>query len=168
MLAAAIANSGTLLRPYLISQVRAPGQAVIRHARPAVLRHVISSRVASLLRAMMTQVTQNPAGTAYPAAGPPATSIVIAGTTGTAQNGSNNSGLDDAVFTCFAPASNPPDRHRRHHQGRWPPRRRSRAHRSEDHRGVPAIAMNTGQLLADARASTGIRPPEPGSQIGIG
>ncbi len=51
MLAAAIANSGTLLRPYLISQVRAPGQAVIRHARPAVLRHVISSRVASLLRA---------------------------------------------------------------------------------------------------------------------
>ena len=56
---------------------------------------------------MMTQVTQNPAGTAYPAAGPPATSIVIAGSTGTAQNGSNNSGLDDAVFTCFAPASNP-------------------------------------------------------------
>jgi cell division protein FtsI/penicillin-binding protein 2 len=32
---------------------------------------------------------------------------VIAAKTGTAQNGINNSGLDDAVFTCFAPASNP-------------------------------------------------------------
>ena len=31
----------------------------------------------------------------------------IAGKTGTAQNGINNTGLDDAVFTCFAPASNP-------------------------------------------------------------
>ena len=27
--------------------------------------------------------------------------------TGTAQNGINNTSLDDAVFTCFAPASNP-------------------------------------------------------------
>ena len=31
----------------------------------------------------------------------------IAGKTGTAQTGINNSGLDDAVFTCFAPAANP-------------------------------------------------------------
>ena len=31
----------------------------------------------------------------------------IAGKTGTAQNGINNTGLDDAVFTCFAPAGNP-------------------------------------------------------------
>ena len=33
--------------------------------------------------------------------------VQIAGKTGTAQNGINNSGLNDAVFTCFAPASNP-------------------------------------------------------------
>jgi penicillin-binding protein 2 len=33
--------------------------------------------------------------------------VEIAGKTGTAQNGVNNTGLDDAVFTCFAPASNP-------------------------------------------------------------
>ena len=32
---------------------------------------------------------------------------MIAGKTGTAQNGVNNSHLDDAVFTCFAPADNP-------------------------------------------------------------
>jgi cell division protein FtsI/penicillin-binding protein 2 len=33
--------------------------------------------------------------------------VDIAGKTGTAQNGRNNSGLDDAVFTCFAPYRNP-------------------------------------------------------------
>ena len=33
--------------------------------------------------------------------------ITIAGKTGTAQNGINNSGLDDAVFTGYAPTANP-------------------------------------------------------------
>jgi cell division protein FtsI/penicillin-binding protein 2 len=57
---------------------------------------------------MMISVTQSPSGTAHATAGTQATGgIVIAGKTGTAQNGINNSGLDDAVFTCFAPASNP-------------------------------------------------------------
>ncbi len=32
---------------------------------------------------------------------------MIAGKTGTAQNGINNTSLNDAVFTCFAPAGNP-------------------------------------------------------------
>ena len=35
------------------------------------------------------------------------TSLPIAAKTGTAQNGVNNSGLDDAVFTCFASVDNP-------------------------------------------------------------
>ena len=57
---------------------------------------------------MMIQVTQNPQGTAHLSAGTQAAGgIVIAAKTGTAQNGINNCGLDDAVFTCFAPASNP-------------------------------------------------------------
>jgi len=38
---------------------------------------------------------------------PQATTIPIAAKTGTAQNGVNNSHLDDAVFTSFAPADNP-------------------------------------------------------------
>jgi cell division protein FtsI/penicillin-binding protein 2 len=71
------------------------------------IRRVIPANVASYLTQMMESVTHNPAGTAFYTAGPDATSINIAGKTGTAQNGVNNSGLDDAVFTCFAPASNP-------------------------------------------------------------
>jgi cell division protein FtsI/penicillin-binding protein 2 len=63
--------------------------------------------VAGDVKQMMEQVTQNPAGTAYATANSSIAGVTIAGKTGTAQNGVNNTGLDDAVFTCFAPAANP-------------------------------------------------------------
>lgn len=107
MMAATVANGGTLMRPYLVQQIKAPDQSVVYNAPTGVLSHVISPQVASYLRTMMLSVTQNPSGTAYATAGPPATGIQIAGKTGTAQNGPNNTGLNDAVFTCFAPAANP-------------------------------------------------------------
>ena len=107
MVAAAIANGGTMMRPYLVSQVKAPDQSTVQTAQPAVYTNPISAAQAGYLTAMMKGVTQDPNGTAYATAGPPATNILIAGKTGTAQNGVNNSHLDDAVFTCFAPADNP-------------------------------------------------------------
>jgi peptidoglycan glycosyltransferase len=107
MVAAAIANHGTMMRPYLVSQIKAPDQSVVQTAQPEVYGTPISPAQADYLTAMMEQVTHDPAGTAYATAGPPATHITIAGKTGTAQNGVNNSHLDDAVFTCFAPAANP-------------------------------------------------------------
>jgi penicillin-binding protein A len=106
--AAAIADRGTLMRPYLLDQVQAPDLSTIASTTPSVLSQAVSSQVASEVQQMMVEVTQNPGGTAFQTAGPPAVgSLVIAGKTGTAENGINNSGLDDAVFTCFAPASNP-------------------------------------------------------------
>jgi cell division protein FtsI/penicillin-binding protein 2 len=36
-----------------------------------------------------------------------AVGVEIAGKTGTAHNGVNNTGLNDAAFTCFAPFGNP-------------------------------------------------------------
>jgi len=107
MVAAAIANHGTLMRPYLVAQVKAPDQSTVQSAQPAVYSNPISSQQANYLTAMMESVTQDPNGTAYQTAGPPATGILIAGKTGTAQNGVNNANTDDAVFTCFAPAANP-------------------------------------------------------------
>jgi peptidoglycan glycosyltransferase len=107
MVSAAIANGGRMMRPYLVAQIKAPDQSTVQTAQPSVFSNPITATQASYLTAMMTGVTQNPAGTAYQTAGPQATSIVIAGKTGTAQNGVNNSSLDDAVFTCFAPADNP-------------------------------------------------------------
>jgi peptidoglycan glycosyltransferase len=106
--AAAIANHGTLYRPYLLDHVQAPDLSTLASTTPSVLLHAVTPQVASDVQQMMVQVTQNPAGTAYATAGPPAVgSLVIAGKTGTAENGVNNSGLNDAVFTCFAPASDP-------------------------------------------------------------
>jgi penicillin-binding protein A len=72
-----------------------------------VLANPISPTVASQLTQMMVSVTNNPAGTAYATANQNVAGVEIAGKTGTAQNGINNTNLDDAVFTCFAPASNP-------------------------------------------------------------
>ena len=58
---------------------------------------------------MMTNVVQSPrTAPPTPTAGTQVTGgIEIAGKTGTAQNGINNSGLDDAVFTGYAPTTNP-------------------------------------------------------------
>jgi penicillin-binding protein 2 len=62
--------------------------------------------VASDVGRMMFDVVNRPYGTAHDIA-PDLPGITVAAKTGTAQNGSNNTGLDDAVFTCFAPFGNP-------------------------------------------------------------
>lgn len=106
MFSAAVANHGTLMKPYLVQQVLGPGLSVIESQTPSVLSAAVTPQVAGYLQQMMNQVTQNPGGTAYATAGLQATGgIVIDGKTGTAQNGPNNTGLNDAVFTCFVPGS---------------------------------------------------------------
>jgi peptidoglycan glycosyltransferase len=105
--AAAIANNGTLMKPYLLKEVQAPDLASIDSTSPSVLSQAVTSQVASEIGQMMVQVTTNPAGTAYATANPSVAGVEIAGKTGTAQNGINNSGLNDAVFTCYAPYNDP-------------------------------------------------------------
>jgi len=105
--AAAIANDGALMKPYLVQSIQAPDLSTIQSASPAVLSQAVSAQVASEVTQMMIQVTQNPVGTAFATANKSVAGVEIAGKTGTAENGVNNSGLDDAVFTCFAPATNP-------------------------------------------------------------
>ena len=56
---------------------------------------------------MMLAAVQDSDGTAFSFNSNAEGGLVIAGKTGTAQNGVNNTGLDDAAFTCFAPFSNP-------------------------------------------------------------
>jgi len=104
MFSAAIANGGELMTPYLVQQVLGPGLSVIENQSPTLLSQAVSSQVASDVKSMMLQVTQNPAGTAYATAGPPATNIVIYGKTGTAESGLTPAeSPDDAVFSCFVP-----------------------------------------------------------------
>ena len=105
MFSAAIANGGTLMRPYMVQRVIAPNLSALVTAQPTVLSQAVSPRVADQVEQMMASVVSNPIGTAHEAAYIPG--LPIAAKTGTAQNGINNTGLDDAVFTCFAPVGNP-------------------------------------------------------------
>ncbi|HUY51746.1 MAG TPA: penicillin-binding transpeptidase domain-containing protein [Streptosporangiaceae bacterium] len=105
MFASAIADNGTLMKPYLVDKVTAPDLTTLSTTQPTALSHPVSPTAANDVKQMMVSVTQSSAGTAHFSADVPG--IVIAGKTGTAQTGINNTGLDDAVFTCFAPASNP-------------------------------------------------------------
>jgi peptidoglycan glycosyltransferase len=105
MFSAAIANNGTLMTPYMVQKVTAPDLTPLETAQPAPLSEAVSPSEAADVSQMMVDVVKQPFGTAHNAAFLP--NIAIAAKTGTAQNGANNTGLDDAVFTCFAPVSNP-------------------------------------------------------------
>jgi penicillin-binding protein A len=106
MFAAAIANSGKLMTPYLVKQVTASDLSTVDATSPVQLSQPVSPSVASDVGQMMLAVVQNPDGTAY-AYNTAAEGFTMAGKTGTAQNGANNTGLDDAVFTSYAPYDNP-------------------------------------------------------------
>jgi peptidoglycan glycosyltransferase len=108
MLSATVANNGVLMKPYLVQKVTAPDLSAVQTATPTPLSTAVTPTQAAHLQAMMTSVVQSSLGTAHATAGTQVTGgIEIAGKTGTAQNGINNSGLDDAVFTGYAPTTNP-------------------------------------------------------------
>jgi peptidoglycan glycosyltransferase len=104
MLAAAIANNGTLMKPYLVKQVMASDLSTVQSTGQSVLSQAVSSTVADSIKQMMLAVVQQPEGTAY-AFNQGVTGIQIAGKTGTAETGTVS--LNDAAFTSFAPYANP-------------------------------------------------------------
>ena len=106
MFSAAIANHGTLMTPYMVQKVTAPDLTPLVNTSAKTLSQAVSPTVASQMSQMMINVVEARYGTAH-ASVKSLTKIPVAAKTGTAQNGSNNTGLDDAVFTCFAPANNP-------------------------------------------------------------
>jgi peptidoglycan glycosyltransferase len=107
MFAAAIANGGTLMKPYLVQGVTASDLSTVQTTQQATLSQAVSPSVASAVGQMMRAVVQDPDGTANAFNANAEGGIVIAGKTGTAQNGVNNTGLNDAAFTAFAPYGNP-------------------------------------------------------------
>ena len=106
MFAAAIANGGKLMTPYLVKQVTASDLSTVQTTAPTQLSQAVSPTVATQVGQMMLAAVQNPDGTAN-AFNAGVVGFTMAGKTGTAQNGVNNSGLNDAVFTCYAPYDNP-------------------------------------------------------------
>jgi peptidoglycan glycosyltransferase len=106
MFAATIADGGKLMTPYLVKQVTASDLSTVDTTSPTQLSQPVSPTVASEMGQMMLAVVQDSDGTAN-AFNTGAVGFTMAGKTGTAQTGANNTGLDDAVFTAYAPYDNP-------------------------------------------------------------
>jgi penicillin-binding protein A len=100
MVAAAVANDGTLMTPYLVDQVRAPDLSVLDETDPEEFSEPISPEIANQLTEMMVSVVENGSGQAAQIPG-----VQVAGKTGTAQV--REDVPDHNWFIGFAPAENP-------------------------------------------------------------
>jgi len=100
MIAAAVANHGSLMKPYLVDQVRAPDLTVIDRTDPEEFKKPISKDIADQLTTMMISVVEKGSGKAARLPG-----VKVAGKTGTAQVGEGVP--DHNWFIGFAPADDP-------------------------------------------------------------
>lgn len=100
MIAAAVANHGVIMKPYLIDKIQAPDLSVIQASQAVPYKRAMNPEVAAELTGMMEQVVQHGTGTAAQIPG-----IRVAGKTGTAQNAPGKP--PHAWFISFAPADDP-------------------------------------------------------------
>jgi peptidoglycan glycosyltransferase len=101
MVAAGVANSGEVMRPYLVDSVRDADRSVVTQTTPEVYSQAMSASTASDLTDMMVRVT-GPDGSGPNGAIP---GIDVAGKTGTAETG-GEMGTHN-WFIGFAPADDP-------------------------------------------------------------
>jgi peptidoglycan glycosyltransferase len=105
MIASAVANHGSLMKPYLVDSVQAPDLTTIDQTDPEEMSHPVSRQVADELTTMMSSVVQNDHGTGRKAR---IDGVTVAGKTGTAEVGtSGDEAAPHTWFTGFAPAENP-------------------------------------------------------------
>ncbi|MDI6751891.1 MAG: penicillin-binding protein 2 [bacterium] len=98
VLTAAIANGGTIFRPFLVNKIEYPDRKIERK-KPIIQRTVsISPRTKKMLDDGLSGVVEYGTGQMAKIAG-----VRIAGKTGTVQT----SGKDHAWFVCYAPIPNP-------------------------------------------------------------
>lgn len=97
MVAAAVANRGILMKPYLVQEVRAPDLSVLNSTRPKELGAAVSPQTAASLAQMLTAVVDTGTGTNAALPG-----VKVAGKTGTAQTGGGRKA--HAWFVSFAPS----------------------------------------------------------------
>jgi penicillin-binding protein A len=100
LVAAAVANNGTIMVPHLLKSVRSPGGSLVTKVKPAVWKHAMSPKTAGILNEFMQAVVTGGTGTSAQIPG-----IKVAGKTGTAETGKPH--VYTAWFIFFAPADNP-------------------------------------------------------------
>jgi penicillin-binding protein A len=100
LVAAAVANGGKIMTPFLLKNVRSPGGSLITKTKPSVWRKAMKPGTAAALNQMMQAVVTGGTGTAAQIPG-----IKVAGKTGTAETGIPH--VYTAWFIFFAPADHP-------------------------------------------------------------
>ncbi|MEU9607626.1 penicillin-binding transpeptidase domain-containing protein [Streptomyces sp. NPDC048057] len=98
MVAAAIANDGKLMKPYMVDQLVAPNLDVISKTKPQEMSRPLSGENAQLLQQMMENVVENGGGKKAALGG----GVKVGGKTGTAQHGENNAKNPYAWFISYA------------------------------------------------------------------
>jgi peptidoglycan glycosyltransferase len=106
MIASAVANNGTLMRPYLVRRELAPDLSVLSDTRPTQLRQVLDPTLDHDLQSMMQGVVTAPEGTGHAANITDMQGVSVAGKTGTADTGrtdkDGNPEPPDAWFIGYA------------------------------------------------------------------
>lgn len=101
MVAAAVANGGTILRPHVMGEIRDDEGTVLERTTPQVWRTPLSPASAAVLRDAMVGVVASGTGQAARIPG-----VTVGGKTGTAQLGTDPPS-SHAWFIGFAPAEQP-------------------------------------------------------------
>jgi peptidoglycan glycosyltransferase len=100
LVAAAVADNGTIMEPHLVNRVTSPGGGTVTKIKPHVWKHAMKPSTAAALNQMMQAVVTGGTGTSAQIPG-----VKVAGKTGTAETGLDR--VYDAWFIFFAPADNP-------------------------------------------------------------
>lgn len=100
MVAAGIANGGSVMEPYLVDEVRTPELELLDKTEPTELSQAVSQNTAQELTKALVATVES--GTATPAQIP---GVDVAGKTGTAESAPGRPPY--AWFVSFAPATNP-------------------------------------------------------------
>ncbi|GAA2318578.1 penicillin-binding transpeptidase domain-containing protein [Streptomyces kunmingensis] len=99
MVAAAVANGGTLMSPYLVERTSAADGSTVATTGSRTYKQAMSPYTATALQRMMVDVVERGTGTNARISG-----ATVGGKTGTAQNGVNNEGVPYAWFLSYAQA----------------------------------------------------------------
>jgi peptidoglycan glycosyltransferase len=97
MVAAAVANNGTLMKPYMVDSLQAPNVDTLEKTEPEKMSEPLSAENAQILQSMMETVVKDGTGKTAQMQ-----DVTVGGKTGTAQHGENNSKNPYAWFISYA------------------------------------------------------------------
>ena len=98
--AAAVANGGIIMRPYMVNKAYFENGSTLYSAHASALKRAMDIETAETIGQYMKECVERGTGTAARVRG-----VTVAGKTGTAENEKKN--LTHAWFICYAPAENP-------------------------------------------------------------